>query len=91
MTQAEPDYVVIYEPQETLVISDVGVQGPPGPKGDKGDPGEIVGEGGQVIQGPKGDKGDSVTAGQGAPSTIIPGVSVFIDAISGNIYVYEAD
>lgn len=41
--------------------------------------------------GPKGDKGDSITAGAGEPSAIIPGVSVFIDAVSGDIYVYEED
>lgn len=42
-------------------------------------------------RGEKGERGDSVTAGVGSPSTIIPGVSVFIDAVSGDIYVYEED
>lgn len=41
--------------------------------------------------GPKGDKGDSVTAGAGPPSSIIPGISTFIDAVSGAVYVYEED
>lgn len=42
-------------------------------------------------RGEKGEKGDSITAGVGSPSTIIPGVSVFIDAVSGDIYIYEED
>lgn len=52
------------------------------------------GSSGGGTQGPKGDKGDpgdSVTAGAGEPSTIIPGVSVYIDAVSGEVYVYEPD
>jgi hypothetical protein len=46
---------------------------------------------GEGIPGPKGDKGDSVTAGSAPPTTIIPGVSVFIDAVSGDVYVYEGE
>lgn len=48
-------------------------------------------EGGQGPKGDKGDKGDSVTAGEGSPSTIIPGVSVYIDGVSGTIYRYDPD
>jgi hypothetical protein len=53
-----------------------GGESAPGPPGPKGD---------------KGDKGDSVTAGVGRPPCIIPGVSTFIDANSGDVYVYEED
>lgn len=54
----------------------ISTTGPQGPRGPKGD---------------KGDKGDSVTAGAGEPGAIIPGVSTYIDAISGQVYVYEED
>ena len=60
-------------------------------KGDKGDPGETG------PQGPKGDKGDTgetgprgagVTVGHGAPSDPAQVGSAYIDADTGNIYVY---
>ena len=49
---------------------------------------EKMTEEGPAVQGPK---GDSVTAGREPPTEIIPGVSVFIDAVSGEVYRYEKD
>lgn len=49
-----------------------------GPKGDKGDTGA------------KGADGTSVTAGTGAPTGTAVVGSVYIDASTGNLYIYKA-
>ena len=55
---------------------DAGEQGPQGPKGDQGD------------TGPQGPQGVGVTVGHGAPSEAAQVGSIYIDADTGNIYVY---
>lgn len=55
---------------------DAGETGPQGPKGDTGD------------TGPQGPQGVGVTVGHGAPSEAAQVGSSYIDADTGNIYVY---
>lgn len=44
----EPDNLLL-EPVETVVLLEVGIQGPPGPPGKKGDPGPIGDAGGAFL------------------------------------------